>query len=294
MSYMFYYCSKLTNLNIENLSTIACSSMSNMFTNCKALTSLDVSYFKTIRTTNMSGMFAGCSGLKNIDVKNFRTVNVTDMSDMFKNCSALTSIDVSGFNTSRVESFAGMFSGCSGLASIRLENLTTSKADSVAEMFDGCTNLKTLVLGKNFTKIDGTNMFRNCTALVRIIAKSGTPMKLSTDTGINEIAKIYVENKANLSAYTSATNYSDVFGTTRVKPMLEIVGDNPASVTYGATYEDAGATVAGWTKNEKSEYEKLGYTLTTTGLPVNTNQVGKHHVIYTLKYSNSAVDTVTN
>lgn len=296
MTNMFADCSSLSSLETENLSTNACSSMSNMFTNCKSLTSLDVSGFKTIRTTNMSGMFEGCVGLKNIDVTNFRTVNVTDMSSMFKNCSALTSLDVSEFNTSRVTNFASMFSGCSGLTSIMLENFTTAKANSLETMFDSCSNLETLVLGKNFSKIDGTNMFRNCTSLKRIIAKSENAMALSADTGIDALtnAKIYVEKKENLSKYTSATNYGTLYEAGKVRAMLEIIGDNPASVTYGATYEDEGATVAGWTENESYEYEKLGYTLTTTGLPVNTNQVGKHYVIYTLKYSNNIVDTVTD
>lgn len=296
MANMFEDCSSLASLEVEKLSTGAATSMKGMFKNCNNLTALNLSKLKTIRVTNMSEMFAGCSKLASLDVKDFRTINVKNMSEMFRGCSSLTSIDIGRFDTSNVENFANMFNGCSGLTCIRLENFTTTKANSVEGMFDGCSILNTLVLGKNFKKIDGANMFRNCSGLKRIIAKSETAMTFATNTGLNAItnAKIYVEKNANLSKYSSATNYSALYEADRVRAMLEIVGDNPANATYGETYTDAGATVAGWAESEKAEYEKLGYTLTTTGLPVNTNQVGKHHVIYTLKYSAQTVDTAIN
>lgn len=336
MTNMFADCSTLNSLNVQSLNTSANSSMEGMFKNCSNLETLNVSGFKTIRTTSMKEMFAGCSKLKNIDAKKFKTVNVKDMSAMFKNCTSLETLDVSRFDTTNVENFASMFNGCSSLTSLNLKRFTTTKAKSMGGMFkdctsltvidlssfstigldgsiiyttidgvsdknlnfmfDGCTALQTVVLGENFTRIDGTNMFRNCTSLKRVIAQSGTVMAFSADTGINKItnAKIYITKNANLSSYSSLTNYSALYEAGRVRAILEIVGDNPANVTYGTTYVDEGATVAGWDESEKAEYEKLGYTLTTTGLPINTEEVGKYHVIYTLKYSTQIVDTVTN
>lgn len=336
MTNMFAGCTKLATLDVESLSTKATSSMEGMFKGCAALTALNVSNFRTIRVTSMKEMFAGCSGLQGIDVKDFRTVNVNDMSAMFKGCSNLTAIDVSGFDTTNVENFASMFSGCSKLSSINVKNFSVASAKSLGGMFkdckalttleltsfstlslngsasytsidgvddknlnfmfDGCTNLATIVLGKNFARIDGTNMFRNCTALERIIAQSETAMTLSNDTGISALknAKIYVPKNANVSGYSAAANYQTQFGTERIKPMLEVLGDNPTNVVYGEAYSDAGVKVAGYTEAQKAEYEKLGYTLTTTGLPINTNQIGEYHVIYTLKYSTQIVDTAQN
>ena len=47
MSYMFYKCFKLTNLNLSNFNTNNIQDMSNMFNNCSLLTSLIFSNFYT-------------------------------------------------------------------------------------------------------------------------------------------------------------------------------------------------------------------------------------------------------
>ena len=65
MSYMFYECSSLTNINLSNFNTQNVTDMSNMFSGCKLLTKIDLSNFNTQNVTNMSDMFWGCESLKN-------------------------------------------------------------------------------------------------------------------------------------------------------------------------------------------------------------------------------------
>ena len=65
-----------------------------MFYECSKLTNIDLSSFNTKNVTNMSGMFYGCSNLTNIDLSSFNTENVSDMSWMFSYCSNLKKISI--------------------------------------------------------------------------------------------------------------------------------------------------------------------------------------------------------
>ena len=60
-----------------------------MFYECSSLKELNLNNFNTINVTNMSWMFHGCSSLKELNINNFNTINVTNMSDMFSGCSSL-------------------------------------------------------------------------------------------------------------------------------------------------------------------------------------------------------------
>ena len=57
--------------------------MSYMFYNCSSLKELNLSSFNTNQVTDMSWMFSYCSSLKELDLSSFNTTKVTDMSEMF-------------------------------------------------------------------------------------------------------------------------------------------------------------------------------------------------------------------
>ena len=61
--------------------------MSFMFYGCSSLKELNLNNFNTNNVTNMSDMFEGCSLLKDLNLKNFNTDNVTNMRWMFSGCS---------------------------------------------------------------------------------------------------------------------------------------------------------------------------------------------------------------
>ena len=58
---MFYRCSSLKELNLNNFNTDNVTNMSYMFFNCSSLKELDLNNFNTNNVTSMSGMFYGCS-----------------------------------------------------------------------------------------------------------------------------------------------------------------------------------------------------------------------------------------
>ena len=69
------------------------TNMSYMFYNCFSLKEINLSSFNTSQVTNMSYMFSGCSSLKEINLSSFNTNQVTNMSDMFTNCSSLDELN---------------------------------------------------------------------------------------------------------------------------------------------------------------------------------------------------------
>ena len=64
--------------------------MSYMFYGCSSLININLSNFNTNDVTDIEGIFEGCSSLTNIDLSNFNTIKVSDMDNMFYGCSSLT------------------------------------------------------------------------------------------------------------------------------------------------------------------------------------------------------------
>ena len=54
--------------------------MDCLFYGCSSLKELNLNNFNINNVTNMSGMFWGCSSLEELNLNNFNTNNVTNMS----------------------------------------------------------------------------------------------------------------------------------------------------------------------------------------------------------------------
>ena len=146
-SYMFYNCSKLTNIDLSFFDSKDVTNMSNMFFGCSNLTNIDLTSFDTKNVTDMSYMFFYCSKLTNLDLSSFDTKNVTDMSEMFYNCFNLKNINLSSFDTKNVTEMSEMFYNCSNLKNINLSSFDTKNVTDTSFMFSNCSNL-------NFVKIN--------------------------------------------------------------------------------------------------------------------------------------------
>lgn len=90
-AYWFYGCSNLTTITgIENLKTDKVTDMSWMFYFCTSLTSLNLSSFNTAYVTDMSSMFGYCWNLSTIYVSDkWSTARVTNGENMFWDCASL-------------------------------------------------------------------------------------------------------------------------------------------------------------------------------------------------------------
>ena len=142
MAYMFYYCTKMTNLDLSHFNTSQVTDMSSMFYNCYRLVSLDLSTFNTANVTSMRYMFSSCASLKSLDLSSFNTSNVTNMRYMFDGCSEMTSLNLGSFNTSKVTTMQSMFSNCNKLQTIYAGNdWSTAAVTSSSSMFNVCSSL---------------------------------------------------------------------------------------------------------------------------------------------------------
>ena len=92
--------------------------MSYMFYGCKSLINIDLSNFNTKNVRNMSYMFYGCNSLTNIDLSNFNFINIIHaylIYHMFSECNSLTYINLSNSNTQNDTNMSYMFYGCNSL-----------------------------------------------------------------------------------------------------------------------------------------------------------------------------------
>ena len=297
MDRMFAYCTWLTSLDVTHFDTSKVTNMQYMFYFCSSLTSLDVTHFDTSKVTVMYGMFEHCSSLRSLDVTHFDTSKVTNMRYMFAHCWSLTSLDVTHFDTSKVTNMQYMFYFCESLTSLDLSVFYTSNITNVGDMFWGCNNLQSILLGPDFTKLNGSNMFANCSDLTAIITlrditspDDAMELAAGTTTWLTYVrdAVLYVPNTTSETAYEAAENYSDVFGADRIRPILEISGDNPVILELNTIYDsttDAGVSVAGFSSKRDSTnvvFTEYGFSVATSGLPVSTTTAGTKIVTYTL------------
>ena len=165
MSNMFYYCSKLTSLNVSNWNTQNVTDMSYMFYWCSNLTSLNLTSFNTQKVTTMHRMFGSCSNLTSLNLTSFNTQNVTSMHRMFQSCSKLTSLDVSNWNTQKVTDMSYMFGSCSNLTSLNLTSFNTQKVTNNSYIFRYWTSDQTVYIGEKWT-IDVSSYKANFIRLV--------------------------------------------------------------------------------------------------------------------------------
>lgn len=126
-SYMFYECSNLTTIDIQNLGTSKTTNMNSMFAMCTNITTLELQNLDTSNVEDMENMFFGCENLETLDIINFITAKVTTMSNMFQNCKKLTELNLESFDTSKVIDMNSMFNGCESLTILNLNNLMHQK-----------------------------------------------------------------------------------------------------------------------------------------------------------------------
>ena len=291
MSYMFGECGFLTNINLSGFNTSKVTNMSAMFKGCDVLTKLDLSKFKTSKVAYMNEMFSNCTSLKSLKVSalNFNTVNVINMKRMFYNCSSLTEIPVAKFNTSNVTNFDEMFARCSSLKTLNLSNFVVSnyfEGDDSNSMLNGCTSLRSIQISSTF-KVPMSKMFLNTPNLTAIIVLGNTPSAEQFSPCLEDLEgkTFYVTDEEFLEIYRKA--WEKGFSEDRIKPLLELKGGSPITITKGTNYVDAGYTIAGFTEEDEIYYSVYGYSATVKST-VDSSVIGSYSVTYTLKRKDSS------
>lgn len=166
LSYMFYGCTSLNNIDFNDFDTSSNTTMKSMFTFCSGLTEINLNNLNTSSVKDMSSMFSSCSGLTEIDLNNLNTSNVKDMSGLFYNCTGLKYVSFEGLDLREVTNMSRLFYNCTALESIDFLFDSVSNLTNIKEIFKGCSNLTGVDLG-NFdaTTASGTSPVSGCTKL---------------------------------------------------------------------------------------------------------------------------------
>ncbi|MDF7639790.1 BspA family leucine-rich repeat surface protein [Lactobacillus sp. ESL0791] len=191
MSYMFYYDTGITTLNLSDWNTSNVYNMSYMFDTggYSHLTTITLgSGWHTSRDsngngTNMSCMFADLygrqgqfPGLTTLDLTGLDTSNAGNMAGMFYNDKELTSITFGNtWSTSNVTNMSQMFENCQQLTSLNLSTWDTSNVTNMSYMFSmndswPYSQLNSITFtGWNTSSVTNMNyMFKSCRSLTTL------------------------------------------------------------------------------------------------------------------------------
>lgn len=163
MSYMFYYCTSISNIDVSRWNVGNVTSMQCMFYGCTSLKSLNIEGWNTSSVSNMTNLFNGCNSLTSLNVNNWNISNVAEVSGMFDGCLSLKSINLSNWDTRSIKNMSFFFRGSGDL----IVDMSGDKWAFNVDVIDSSTNrpgpfyrwmdsnIKSLLLGKNFFAYDG-------------------------------------------------------------------------------------------------------------------------------------------
>ncbi|MBR4110385.1 MAG: hypothetical protein IKK43_01670, partial [Clostridia bacterium] len=263
--------------------------MALAFQGCTGLKEIPGNLFaNNTKVTSFESTFNACTGIESIPENLFKNnTKVKQFNATFYGCSGLTGdIPRELFaNTKEVTTFNGMFNGCVKLTGGELL-IDTSNNPDLGNMFWYCPSIKTLILGEDFKIINGSGMFNgdnNLRALIlsnnpASISEAGTLGALNT-INLPESTIIYVPTSEAETIYEDAWN--GIIETTRIEPILKLVGSNRVQLEGSLEYNEQGYTVAGYGMTDEGEYTKYGYKVTISdGLPI--DDLGSFVRTYTL------------
>lgn len=183
MSYMFWQCSSLRDINniFKKLDFQNCISARETFRDCSLLTIVDLQMKDFRSLKNASGMFEGtriggaCWNDKSIqdicgraDTVYFTQLEKAD--EMFQDCPILQSIDLTRFYMPQVQRLDSFIRGCLNLTSIKIDSDRLPEAQSLNGFASDCQRLEDVkILGKGFKNAKILRaMFNRCSQLKTI------------------------------------------------------------------------------------------------------------------------------
>ena len=233
MSYLFYECNALTQLDLSNWDTSNIQYMIATFDGCNNLTELNCSTWNTSKVYNMQLAFYNCNSLETIPVRDWNTKNVMYMDKAFGNCTSLVNLDVSKWDTSKVVELTNTFYHCSSLKTLDVSKWKTSNVLRADSLFSGCEKLTSLDVSKwdtvNITTASG--MFSACRALASL-----------------DVSKWNISKMTNISSmFNGCTTLTTLdvskWDTSNVTNMKSIFSSCPSLTTLDASKWNTGKVI---------------------------------------------------
>ena len=164
MEHLFYNCSSLKELNLNDFNIKKVRYMQKAFEGCTSLTSIIVGpNFELNNVEYIYSMFAHCHSLKNISFDIKITNKISSLSSLFSDCYSLTSVNLQNFDTSGVNDYNNMFHNCYNLKNIDITNFNIDRNANMKNMFSGCYSITSIDFSNmqpNFYQFD--EMFYDC------------------------------------------------------------------------------------------------------------------------------------
>ena len=213
MSYLFYECNALTQLDLSNWDTSNIQYMIATFDGCNNLTELNCSTWNTGKVYNMQLAFYNCNSLETIPVRDWNTKNVMYMDKTFGNCTSLVNLDVSKWDTSKVVELTNTFYHCSSLKTLDVSKWKTSNVLRADSLFSGCEKLTSLDVSKwdtgNITTASG--MFSACRALTSLdVSKWNTSKMTNISSMFNSCTALTTLDVSKWNT-SNVTNMKSIF-----------------------------------------------------------------------------------
>lgn len=182
ISYLFYACNNLTNLNVSEWNTINITNMRSAFQGCSKLTNLNVTHWDTSNVIQLGSIFYQCSNLRNMDLSNWNTSNLIQMYSMFTYCSNIRNVYMNNWDTSKVNTMSGLFQFCYNLVNINVSNWNTSNVVDMSAMFNDCPNLVNIdVSNWNTSNVERMSQtFAGCSKLKNLDVSNWNTSKVVT------------------------------------------------------------------------------------------------------------------
>ena len=181
MSYLFYECNSLTQLDLSNWNTDNIQYMISTFNGCTNLTELNCSTWNTGKVYNLQLAFLNCKSLETIPVRDWDTRSLMYMDKAFAYCTSLTNLDVSKWDTSKVVEMTSVFYQCSSLKTLDVSKWKTSNVIRADSLFAVCEKLTSLDVSKwdtgNITT--ASRMFSACRALTSLDVSKWNTSKMT-------------------------------------------------------------------------------------------------------------------
>ena len=233
MSYLFYECNALTQLDLSNWDTSNIQYMIATFDGCNNLTELNCSTWNTSKVYNMQLAFYNCNSLETIPVRDWDTRNVIYMDKTFGNCTSLVNLDVSKWDTSKVVELTNTFYHCSSLKTLDVSKWKTSNVLRSDSLFSGCEKLTSLDVLKwdtgNITTASG--MFSACRALTSLdVSKWNTSKMTNISSMFNSCTALTTLDVSKWNT-SNVTNMKSIFSSCPSLTTLDASKWNTGKVT---------------------------------------------------------------
>ena len=233
MSYLFYECNALTQLDLSNWDTSNIQYMIATFDGCNNLTELNCSTWNTGKVYNMQLAFYNCNSLETIPVRDWNTKNVMYMDKAFGNCTSLVNLDVSKWDTSKVVELTNTFYHCSSLKTLDVSKWKTSNVLRADSLFAGCEKLTSLDVSKwdtgNITTASG--MFSACRALTSLdVSKWNTSKMTNISSMFNSCTALTTLDVSKWNT-SNVTNMKSIFSSCPSLTTLDASKWNTGKVT---------------------------------------------------------------